>query len=118
MFFPACTMDRTCADAALSCIVHAGKNVSPPWAQNRLGNAGGWSAWDTFAGGGMLSSMLKHDELDRATEHLDRAAAALQRFSRELADVELPGVLAGQQGVSPACPSPSTRRRRSRRSPR
>lgn len=61
-------------------------------AQDRLGSAGGWSAWDIFAGGGMLSSMLKHDELDRATEHLDRAAEALQRFSRELADVELPGV--------------------------
>lgn len=61
-------------------------------AQERLGKAGGWSTWDTFAGGGMLSSMLKHGELDRATQHLDRAAAALQRFSRELTDVELPGV--------------------------
>lgn len=61
-------------------------------ARERLGSASGWSAWDTFAGGGLLSSMLKHEELDRATDHLDRAAEALQRFSRELADVELPGV--------------------------
>lgn len=61
-------------------------------ARERLGSADGWSTWDTFAGGGMLSSMLKHDELDRATQHLDDAAEALGRFSRELADVELPGV--------------------------
>lgn len=61
-------------------------------AQERLGSAKAWSAYDTFAGGGMLVSMLKHDRLDRATEVLDRAAAALQLFSRELADVELPGL--------------------------
>lgn len=57
-----------------------------------LRSAGGWSAYDTFAGGGMLSSLLKHDRLDRATSLLDGAAGALQAFSRELADVELPGI--------------------------
>lgn len=62
-------------------------------ARQRLGSADGWSMWD-MAGGGMLSSMLKHDELDRATGHLDRASRALERFSRELADLELPGVQA------------------------
>lgn len=61
-------------------------------ARARLGSASGYSAWDMFAGGGMLASMLKHGELDKATDHLDGARAALQRFSRELADVELPGV--------------------------
>lgn len=61
-------------------------------AQKQLGTASAWSAYDTFAGGGMLSSMLKHDRLDRATSLLDEAAASMQRFSRELADVELPGL--------------------------
>ena len=61
-------------------------------ARKKLGDAGAWSAYDTFAGGGMLSSMLKHDRLDKATSLLDEAAAAIQKFSRELADVELPGV--------------------------
>lgn len=62
-------------------------------ARRGLGSADGWSMWD-MAGGGMLSSMLKHDELDKATRHLERASRALERFSRELADVELPGVQA------------------------
>ena len=35
---------------------------------------------------------MKHDRLDKATALLDEAAAAIQRFSRELSDVELPGV--------------------------
>lgn len=61
-------------------------------AKERLVSAKAWSAYDTFAGGGMFASMLKHDRLDKATALLDDAAGAMQRFSRELADVELPGL--------------------------
>lgn len=60
-------------------------------ARKRLDSAEGWSTWDVM-GGGMFSSMLKHDELDKAADLLDTASVALQRFSRELADVELPGI--------------------------
>lgn len=74
--------------------LHAGEQARAALegARTQLGNASAWSIYDTFGGGGMLSSMLKHDRLDKATSLLDEAAAAMQRFSRELADVELPGV--------------------------
>lgn len=60
-----------------------------------LGSAEGWSTWDTFGGGGMLTDMMKYDKVDRATELLRRADHALAAFSTELADADLPPV----QGV-------------------
>lgn len=60
-------------------------------AASLLGRAGTWSAVDTV-GGGMLTDMMKYDNVDRATEALRRADVALSRFSRELADVDLPDV--------------------------
>ena len=64
-------------------------------AASLLGNAGSWSTWDAFGGGGLLTDMMKYDNVDRATEALRRADLALTAFSRELADVDLPQV----QGV-------------------
>lgn len=52
-----------------------------------LDSAGGWSAYDTFFGGGVFSSSIKHDRLDeaaRAAAHADRCLAMLRT---ELADV-------------------------------
>lgn len=61
-------------------------------ARKRFSSADGWSTYDTFLGGGMISSLIKHDEMDTATKHLRAAGVAVERFSRELADVDLPGL--------------------------
>ena len=53
----------------------------------KLGSADSWSAYDTFFGGGVLSSSFKHDRLDEAARfaaHADRCLAVLRT---ELADV-------------------------------
>ncbi|MEG3632634.1 hypothetical protein [Micromonospora palythoicola] len=58
--------------------------------RDKLGNASGWSTYDTFFGGGAISSAIKHSRLDEAAQaaaHADRCLAVLRT---ELADV--PGV--------------------------
>lgn len=57
-----------------------------------LGSAGSWSTYDTFLGGGMLSSMAKHDQLDKAAALMRQADTALARLGTELADVGLDAV--------------------------
>ena len=52
-----------------------------------LESARGWGTYDTFFGGGLISSMVKHDRLDEANDLARRAQAALSRFGRELSDV-------------------------------
>lgn len=52
-----------------------------------LGEARGWSTWDTFGGGGLLTDMAKYDRLDRVSHVLRQADGALDAFSRELGDV-------------------------------
>jgi len=56
-------------------------------AAGHLGSAQSWSTYDTFFGGGMLSSAMKYDRMDDATALMRHADAALQRLGRELADV-------------------------------
>jgi hypothetical protein len=57
-----------------------------------LGSADSWSSWDTFGGGGMLSSAMKHERLDEARLRLQVAGEALTRFTRELDDLRMPGI--------------------------
>ena len=52
----------------------------------------GWSNWDTFGGGGMVTDMMKYGRIDEATAQLRQADEALRRFSRELADVQMSAV--------------------------
>ena len=52
-----------------------------------LGSAGSWSTYDTWLGGGMISSAVKHDRLDQAQRAATRAEQQLARLRRELADV-------------------------------
>ena len=54
----------------------------------RLDSAEGWSTWDMF-GGGFLSDLAKHDELDRAQEQTEYLQVCLNRFKTELADVTI-----------------------------
>lgn len=61
-------------------------------ARQKLDSADSWSAWDTFGGGGMVSSALKHERLDETRQLLRRAGDLLVHFSRELDDVGVAGV--------------------------
>ncbi len=61
-------------------------------AQQLLGSAASWSTWDTFGGGGLFTDMMKYDKLDRVTAQLRQADLALDRLSRELADVGMRAV--------------------------
>jgi hypothetical protein len=61
-------------------------------ARQTLGSADSWSSWDTFGGGGMLSSAMKHERLDEARQRLEVAGEALTRFTRELDDLRMPGI--------------------------
>ena len=54
---------------------------------SELGSASGWSTYDTFLGGGMISSAIKHEHMDRAAELSRSADQALAVLSRELSDV-------------------------------
>lgn len=67
-------------------------------AADLLSSARSWSAYDTFAGGGLISSVVKHDRLDQAGATMRQADAHLAQFTRELADVDLDEV--GPVGVS------------------
>ena len=53
-----------------------------------LHSAGSYSTWDTFFGGGLLATHLKHDALDQSESYLHNAQIALQRFQNELLDVQ------------------------------
>ncbi len=58
-------------------------------AAKELSTAHAWSGYDTWLGGGMLSSMIKHDRIDSATDQIGRARFLLGLFRTELADVSI-----------------------------
>lgn len=62
-------------------------------ALSALRSASSWSTWDTFAGGGLISSAVKHERMDQARARIERAGPALATFSRELDDLGLPGLV-------------------------
>jgi hypothetical protein len=70
--------------------ISAGKSVlnSLQKAANSLDSAEGWGTWDLL-GGGFLSDMAKHSNIDDAVEHIREAKGKLNTFRRELADVNL-----------------------------
>lgn len=51
-----------------------------------LSSASGWSTYDTFLGGGMFSTAIKHDHMDRAAALSRHADEALAVLGRELQD--------------------------------
>lgn len=53
---------------------------------NSLDSAGDWGVWDML-GGGLISTMAKHEHMDDARAGLPRAQRALSDFRTELADV-------------------------------
>ncbi len=58
-------------------------------ASEKLSSAGNWGLWDMF-GGGFVSTMVKHSKMDDASELMESAKKKLQRFQRELRDVQVP----------------------------
>lgn len=60
-----------------------------------LDSAKGWSTYDTFFGGGLIATAMKHDAIDASERKMHELQAALERFSRELSDVK--GVVHGLQ---------------------
>ncbi len=55
-------------------------------AQGRLASARNLGVWD-IVGGGLITSMLKHNRINEASSYLERAKADLRVFERELKDV-------------------------------
>lgn len=59
-------------------------------ARNSLSSAGSWSTYDTFFGGGVIASAVKHRRLDDAAAIVARVQRALLRLNAELADLRQP----------------------------
>jgi hypothetical protein len=55
---------------------------------SRLGSAENWSTYDTFFGGGMIASAIKHSRLDEAADAAAAADRSLALLRTELADVD------------------------------
>jgi hypothetical protein len=56
--------------------------------REKLGSASGWSTYDTFFGGGAISSAVKHSRLDEAAHAAAYADRCLAVLRTELADVQ------------------------------
>jgi hypothetical protein len=69
-------------------------------AQRTVDSARSWGTYDTWFGGGLFSSMVKHDRIDEAEDYMRAVDAALERLRRELADVHLQGATLGGVGVT------------------
>ena len=71
---------RMAGREALSALERAGEE---------LHSAKNWGIWDML-GGGFLSTMVKHSKIDDASELMELAQSKLQRFQKELMDVQVP----------------------------
>jgi hypothetical protein len=67
--------------------------------QEVLRSASGWSAYDTWFGGGMLASSVKHQRMDEAARAAAEADRRLAVLRTELAEVRDPGLTAPQLAV-------------------
>lgn len=55
-------------------------------ALSALDSARGWGVYDLL-GGGIISTLIKHSKMDKASEYVEAAKRDLMRFSRELGDI-------------------------------
>lgn len=58
-----------------------------------LESAEGWGTWDML-GGGFVSDLAKHSDIDSATSEVEKAQRALLNFRTELADVSISSEIA------------------------
>ncbi|MBQ9302467.1 hypothetical protein [Butyrivibrio sp.] len=56
-------------------------------AKRCLSSASGWGLFDTL-GGGFISGLIKHSKMSDAENEIDKAKRALEKFSKELRDVD------------------------------
>ncbi len=70
-------------------------------ARGHLGSAESWSTYDTWLGGGLLASSVKHDRIDSASDRMGEAQQALFDFARELSDVQAVPTVRADLGISP-----------------
>lgn len=54
--------------------------------EQNLSSASSWGTWDLL-GGGFISNMAKHSEIDEARSGIEHVQSLLRRFQRELEDV-------------------------------
>ena len=55
---------------------------------SQLDSARGYSTWDTFLGGGMIVTAMKHSAIDDSEDTIHKAQMALHRFRTEVKDVQ------------------------------
>ena len=55
-------------------------------AQDKLKSARGWGIFDMF-GGGFIADMIKHSKMQEASKSMEEAKYFMQRFQKELSDV-------------------------------
>ena len=56
-------------------------------AQDKLNSARGWGIFDMF-GGGFITDLIKHSKMEAASKSMEEAKYYLQRFRKELSDVD------------------------------
>lgn len=56
-------------------------------AESDLGSASSWGMFDIL-GGGLISTLIKHNDMDDAQAHMEEAKGALEKLSQELKDVD------------------------------
>lgn len=57
-------------------------------ALENLVKAKDYSTWDTFLGGGLIATAMKHEKLNHSEAYIHKAQMALQRYHNELLDVQ------------------------------
>lgn len=62
--------------------------ISLNHALKSLASAEGWGTWDLF-GGGLLTDLAKHSEINAAQGDIDRAQKLLRQFKTELTDIQI-----------------------------
>jgi len=72
------------ADTALGRALEAVRDAT-----RKLGSAKSWGTYDTFFGGDIISSMVKHDRIDESNLELRKVGSAIAIARRELADVDV-----------------------------
>ena len=69
-------------------------------AQRKVDSARSWGTYDTWFGGGLFSSLVKHNRIDEAEGYMRSVDDALNRLRRELADVHMDAAAIGGVGVT------------------
>jgi hypothetical protein len=69
-------------------------------AQRKVDSARSWGTYDTWFGGGLFSSLVKHNRIDEAEGYMRAVDDALNRLRREIADVHMNGAAIGGVGVT------------------